>query len=443
MKILIVNASDIQGGAARAAYRLHRGLLEAGIDSKMLVQNKKSDDYTVTSLANSKFQKGVNLLRPTIDQLPVKFYKNRTKTLFSSSWFGFSNVINKINEINPDIVHLHWICGGMIKIEDIAHIKAPIVWSLHDMWAFTGGCHYDEECKGYKKNCGNCKVLWSDKENDLSRKIFKRKQKVFNLKKDITIVGLSRWLNECSKSSELLKNKKHINLPNPINTEILKPFDKEKARELWNLPQDKKLVLYGAMSATSDPRKGFKKLSEAISKMEKNKDIEFVVFGSSKPQNAPDFKFKAHYVGQLHDDVSLVTLYSAVDVMVVPSLQENLSNAIMESLSCGTPVVGFDIGGNSDMIEHKHTGYLAKPFDTTDLANGIEWVLNSYEEVIVSSDSDGDGDKEVIVDSDSGLKNRYEWLCKNAREKVLREFDSKVVARKYVEVYEEIISDSG
>jgi len=165
----------------------------------------------------------------------------------------------------------------------------------------------------------------------------------------MTVVGLSRWLNQCAKDSTLLKDKKHVSLPNPLNTNIYKPFDKGKSRELWSLPQDKKLVLFGAMSATSDINKGFKELSEAI-QMLTCKDVEFVVFGSSEPENAPDFGFKTHYLGSLADDVSLVTLYSAADVMIVPSLQENLSNAIMESLACATPVVGFDIGGNSERL---------------------------------------------------------------------------------------------
>ncbi|AEE26584.1 glycosyltransferase family 4 protein [Francisella hispaniensis] len=411
MKILIVNTSDIQGGAARAAYRLHRSLLDANIDSQMLVQSKASDDYTVIT-EDSRLRRYLNKLRPIIDGLPVRKYKHRIKTLFSPSWFGFNNIVTKINKINPDIVHLHWVNGGMLKIEDIARIKAPIVWSLHDMWAFTGGCHYDEECQGFLKGCGSCKVLRSSSQNDLSKKVFKRKQKTFNIKKDITIIGLSSWLNECSKNSTLLKTKSHINLPNPIDTNIFKPFYKDKARELWNLPTGKKLVLFGAMSATSDPRKGFKELNEALQKIVKTDDIELVVFGSSKPTSAPDFSFKANYLGQLNDDVSLVTLYNAVDVMVVPSLQENLSNTIIESLSCGTPVVAFDIGGNNDMIDHNKNGYLAKPFDSQDLANGIEWILNSKD---------------------------YDYLCQNARYKVLREFDSKVVAQKYIQLYKETL----
>lgn len=409
MKILIVNTSDIDGGAARAAYRLHKALLSQGVVSQMLVQSKSSDDYRVIG-ENHKIIKILNKLRPFLDSLPVRLYKNRTKTLFSSSWLPFSNIVDKINEINPDIVHLHWICNGMMRIEDIARIKAPIVWSLHDMWAFTGGCHYDEECNGYEKECGNCKILGSDEEKDLSRKIWHRKQKTFAKIPNMTIVGLSRWLAECAKKSTLFKNMKVVNLPNPIDTNVFKPFDKEKSRELWRLPKDKKLVLFGAMGATSDPRKGFEELSEALHKLD-DKNVEFVIFGSSEPQVSQNFGFKTHYLGSLSDDVSLVTLYSAVDVMIVPSLQENLSNAIMESLACGTPVVGFDIGGNSDMIEHKKTGYLAKAFDTTELAYGINWILNAV---------------------------NYDELCQKAREKVVREFDSVMVAEKYISLYTQI-----
>ena len=409
MKILIVSTSDIQGGAARAVYRLHKSLLAQNIDSQMLVQSKNSDDFTVIS-EEKKLRKYFDKLRPVIESIPTRFYKKKTKTHFSSSWFGFSSIIDKINEISPDIVHLHWICGGLMTIEDIARIKAPIVWSLHDMWAFTGGCHYDEECGAFKNECGECKVLGSDKEKDLSRKIFKRKQKVFNLKKDITIVGLSNWLNECSKSSALLKDKKHINLPNPIDTTIFKHFDKDKSRELWSLPKDKKLVLFGAIGATSDPRKGFDELSEAMQKLE-NKNIEFVVFGSGEPQNASNFEFKTHYLGSLADDVSLVTLYSAVDVMIVPSLQEAFGQTASEAMSCGTPVVAFATTGLLDIVDHKMNGYLAKPFDTTDLKDGIEWILNN---------------------------ERSNELCQNAREKVVREFDSAVVAKKYIELYNEL-----
>lgn len=409
MKILIVNTYDIQGGAARAAYRLHRALLNYGVDSRMLVQNKTSDDHTIIS-STTKKQKALAKVRSSLDPLPLRRYKSRSRTHFSPSWVPFSNIVNNINDIGADIVHLHWINEGMMRIEDLAKIKAPIVWSLHDMWPFTGGCHYNEGCNRYEKECGSCKVLVSKKEKDLSRTIYTRKHETFSRKKEITVVGLSNWLNECSKKSSLLKDKRHINLPNPINTDIFKPFDSDQSRALWKLPREKKLVLFGAMGATSDPRKGFRELSEALQEIT-NKDIELVVFGSSEPKQSQNLGFKTHYLGKIYDDVSLMTLYNAVDMIVVPSSQENLSNVIMESLACGTPVAAFDIGGNSDMIEHKKNGYLAKPSDTRDLAIGVEWILCDSE---------------------------YDKLCENSRQKVLLEFSEKIVIGKYVKLYDSL-----
>lgn len=410
MKILIVNTSDIQGGAARAAYRLHKALLAEGVDSQMLVQSKYTDDFTVLG-PQSKLQKVMGNVRPSLDSIPIRRYKRSTKTLFSPSWVPFSGLVDKINASNPDVVHLHWIAGGMVRIEDLAKIKAPIVWSLHDMWAFTGGCHYDEGCSAYQNQCGECPILNSSLEIDLSRKVFLRKQASFARLPNLAIVGLSKWLAECASSSSLFKNNPVVTLPNPIDTRIYSPFDQVEARRLLNLPFNRKLILFGAMEATSDPRKGFKELAQTLAVM--SPDYELVVFGSSKPQKDQGFKQKTHYLGHLHDDISLRVLYSAADVMVVPSLQENLSNAIMEALACGTPVVGFAIGGNEDLIEHQHTGYLAKPLDIEDLANGINWILNH--------------------DNSSALANA-------AREKVIAEFDSKVVAMKYIALYSKLIA---
>lgn len=411
MKILIVNTSDINGGAARAAYRLHKALLAQNVDSQMLVQTKTSDDSTVLT-AISTVQKSINRFRPFLDSVPVRFYPQRTQTLFSPSWLPYSTIVDKINEINPDIVHLHWINGGMMPIEDLLRIKAPIVWSLHDMWPFTGGCHYDEHCGRYRESCGNCPVLGSNSTNDLSRKVWERKEKVFSQLPNMTIVGLSRWITESAKKSSLFRDKKIITLPNPIDTTVFAPQNKRTAREIWNLPQDKKLILFGAMNATTDPRKGFHELKKALHLLDGN-NIELVVFGSEKPTEHSSFNFTIHYVGNIHDDERLATLYSAADVMIVPSLQENLSNAIMESLACGTPVVAFDIGGNSDMIEHKINGYLANPYNTTDLANGIQWVLDA--------------------------KN-YDELCHNSREKVVQKFDRTQVVTSYIDLYVKVLN---
>lgn len=413
MKILIVNSSDIHGGAARAAYRLHQALLAEGVSSQMLVQSKSSDDFTVIG-PHTKFKKGIGKIRPTLDSIPVKRYKERTKTLFSPSWLPFSNIVERINEINPDVVHLHWIAGGMMRIEEIAKIKAPIVWSLHDNWGFTGGCHIVWECERYKNYCGSCPRLGSQKENDLSRKVWSRKQNIFLQLPNMKIIGLSNWLADCAKQSSLFKNHEVICLPNPINTEAYAPFDKDQARQLFNLPAGKKLIAFGAMSATSDINKGFKELSQAFENL--SSDYELVVFGSSQPQTPQGFKQNAHYLGHLHDDVSLRVLYSAADALVVPSLQEAFGQTASESMACGTPVVAFGATGLLDIVEHQINGYLAKPFETTDLAKGIDWVLQHP---------------------------NPEQLAQNARDKVLREYDSHVVAGKYMALYESVLTNAG
>lgn len=411
MKILLLNTNDISGGAAIAAYRLLKGLQQNGIEAQMLVQSKKSNDYSVIG-PQTKWQKIFGKLRPTLDSIPIRFYKQRKKIIFSPAILP-DNIFKKIQDINPDIIHLHWIAGGFMKIESLAKIKRPIVWTLHDMWAFTGGCHYDEECGKYNKNCGYCPTLGANKKNDLSFKIWKRKEKYwknFNL----TIVTPSSWLGECAKKSSLFNKMRVEVIPNGINLNRFKPIDKNIVRDILCLPKDKKLILFGALSALSDNRKGFLLLKEALKNFysKENKDIELVIFGSSKPNDEEDLGFKTYYLGKLNDEISLAVVYSAADVMIVPSIQENLPNTIMESLACGTPVVAFNVGGISDMIDHQRNGYLAKPFDTEDLAYSIKWVLED--------------------------DIRRKQLSRNAREKVVQEFDIVKVAKKYEDLYKDV-----
>lgn len=404
MKIVIVSSSDLYGGAARAAYRLHRSLLNQNIDSTMVVQKKVSDDYTVIG-PRSKFKSLIDGLRPALDHIIMKLLK--TKVLFSSSYLPFSSIVDKVNELNPDIVHLHWIAGGTLKIEDLKKINAPIIWSCHDMWPFTGGCHYDEDCGAFKDQCGNCKVLDNHRENDLSRRVFKRKISTYTKIEKLSIVCSSQWLTNCAKESTLFRNRHISTLPNCIDTKLFSAMDKNMVKDIFNIPKNKKVILFSAMNALSDPRKGAKELFEAINLLDV-KDSIFVVAGSSRPKEQLELKYPTYFIPPLADEVSLPLMYNVADVMIVPSIQENLANSIVESLSCGVPVVAFDIGGNKDMIEHKQNGYLSKAFDISDMALGIKWILEN--------------------------KN-YSQLSKNAREKVLNEFDSKVVSKKYIELY--------
>lgn len=412
MKLLLLNTNDISGGAAIAAYRLLKGLQQSGMEAEMLVQSKKSDDYSVIG-PGTKSEKSVEKLRPILDNIPVSFYKYRKKSMFSSAIVP-DRILKKIKDVNPDVVHLHWITSGFIKIETLVKISKPMIWTLHDMWAFTGGCHYDEECGKYINNCGYCPILGTNKKNDLSSKIWKRKKKGWeNL--DLTVVAPSSWLGECAKKSSLFCNTRVEVIPNGIDLNRFKIIDKNIARDILCLPQDKKLILFGSLSALSNKRKGFLLLKEALKKYssKKNKDIELIVFGSSKPRDEESLGFKIYYLGRLNDEISLALIYSAADAMIVPSMQDNLPNTVMESLACGTPVVAFNIGGISDMIDHRKNGYLAKPFETEDLAYGIKWVLED--------------------------DSRREKLSENAREKVVKEFDIVKITKRYTDLYKDIL----
>lgn len=410
MKILFVNSFDYEGGAARSAYRLLNTINNNGISSKLIVQKKFLNDKSILLCKDNW-----NGQSPFYDRMPLIKYPDKDSTLFSVATIPNESLINFINDSDFDIIHLHWISNGFLSIEDISKINKPIVWTIHDNWAFTGGCHIMWECEKYKIECGSCPRLRSNIENDLSKEIFNLKKKAYLNKNDMVIVAPSKWLYNCSKKSKLLKNKKHVNIANPLETNLFKPLNKELARKILNLPENKKLVLFGAMHALNDINKGFKQLKEALEKLSITDNIEFIVFGSNEPSKPNEFAFKTHYLGQINDDQLLITLYSSADVMIVPSLQENLSNAIIESLSCGTPVVAFDVGGNSDIIDHKINGYLANPFDTTDLRNGIEWVL---------------------------LCDNYNSLCINARNKIKKKFNPPLIAKKYKKLYSSILKQS-
>lgn len=410
MRVLIVNSSDLKDGSAKATYRLHRSLLSVGINSEMLVQQKMSDDFTVTE-PTTKIGRAISLFRPSLDNGVVKLYKRRKPSLFSPAILPFSGILHRINESNVDLVHLHWITGGMMRVEDISRINKPIVWSLHDMWAFTGGCHYDNECNKYIEVCEHCPNLRSAFNKDLSYWMFKRKSFVYQKTKNIVIVGLSRWLAECARQSYLLKDKKIVCLPNPIDISNFKPIGKQTAKSYLGISKKAKLVLFGATNVFKDKRKGFDALLKAIPNV-KSTNCEFAVFGTNSIGETPKLKCHLRFLGRFSDDISLRIIYSAADVVVVPSLQENLSNVIVESLACGTPVVGFNIGGNPDLIEHKKNGYLANLHDSYDLAKGIDWVLNQSNEKILTS---------------------------NARIKAVETYSKEVVVKKYLNLYKSLI----
>ncbi len=417
MKILLVNESDTKGGAARAAYRLCAGLRDIGCECRMLVQRRWGDDPAVIGPV-SRLEKWMSMIRPYMDLLPSMLYPWRKKALFSTSFLGGRQVLDRIRVMSPDLVHLHWTCHGFVGLSALAMIDRPLVWTLHDMWPFTGGCHYDAGCSGYKGACGMCPVLGSGVENDLSRWVLRRKQRALE-GLDLTIVSPSRWLARQARESRIFGRRDIRIIPNGLDLELFKPAGRRAARRILSLPFDKRLVLFGALGATSDRRKGLDLLVSALREIADGvRDrAEIVIFGTVGRRYLDDIGLKAHFLGRLDDDTMLASLYSAADVFVAPSTQENLSNMVMEAMACATPCVAFDIGGMPDLIDHMGNGYLARPYDARDLARGIAWVLF------------GDGVRHA--------------LSVEARKKVERDFAIDHVARIYDSLYKEICGRTG
>ena len=415
MKILHLSNSDINGGAARAAYRLHQGLQSTGVTSHMLVQNKSSEDKAVTA-PQTRLSESIARMRIAVDVLPLKLYSQR-QGCFSAQWLP-DTVIPKVELLNPDIINLHWIREAFVQIETIAKFKQPVVWTLHDMWAFTGGCHYSWNCDRYTASCGACPQLGSNKNWDLSSWIYQRKTKAWK-NSNLTIVTLSSWLAKCARSSSVFQNSRIELIPNGLDTKKYRPINQKIAREILRLPENKQLILFGSLHATSDKRKGFHLLQAALQNLSQSEwqdKFELVIFGASQPENPPEFGFKSHYLGTFSDDLALALLYSAADVFVLPSVTDNLPNTVMEAIACGTPCVAFNIGGMPDMIEHQKNGYLAQPYQIEDLAQGIVWVLEN--------------------------KDRHQKLADYAREKAEKEFTLDIQAHRYLSLYTDILGEN-
>jgi glycosyltransferase involved in cell wall biosynthesis len=412
MKIAMLNTFDGGGGAARSAFRLHLGLVRSGVESRFVTQyNKRADPEIVCGV--SRVEKVIALLRPLADMLPMKFYRKRDhKQPFSTAYVPVQQRVRQA-VAESDLLHLHWIVHGFINIPFLRQARRPIVWTLHDSWAFTGGCHLPADCRRYEEACGRCPYLGGRSEVDLTRMNWQRKSRAWR-DVDITVVTPSNWLAACARSSSLFAGRRVEVIPNGLDTEVFKPADRGACRRILNLPMDKHLILFGAMGATIDANKGFDLLRQALTALPRQvaaKECMLVVFGAQQ-LNLPDLNIEVRFLGTLTDDIALSVIYSAADVMVVPSRQENLPNTVIEAMACGTPVAAFRTGGIPDLIDHQHSGYLAKAFETTDLARGIAWIL----------------EQSVMEKS----------LGRAARLKVEREFAIDVVVARYLKLYSEL-----
>jgi glycosyltransferase involved in cell wall biosynthesis len=419
LKILLLNTDDFTGGAAIACRRLLKALQKANVSATMLVQASKSGDKGVIQLNNSWISKQLAFVRFVAERLYFLFYEKSKVVRFSFNPGKFGLDISKNQLVkNADILHLHWINFGFLSIDSIQKLGAtqkPIVWTLHDMWAFTGGCHHSGTCENYQNSCGNCKkFLKNPSDSDLSSQIWNEKMEKFaNCK--LTIVTCSRWLGERAAKSSLFRHQNIISIPNPIDINLFRPIDKKIAKSKLSLNQSKKYILFASMSIDS-PMKGydyFKKAIEFFTNVNNvDNNLELLIFGKANVSDFSDWPLQVNYLGQLSDFEQIINVYNAASVFVIPSLEENLPNTIMEALACGTPVVGFDVGGIPEMIDHKQNGYLAKYKSAEALADGINYVLNEA---------------------------NYELLSHNARQKVVENYAEEVVVKQYEALYKSLL----
>ena len=415
MRVLIINTSERMGGAAIAANRLMDALRNNGIKAKILVRDKQTDQISVIGLKKSWWKVWQFIWERIVIWKANKFKKHN---LFAVDIANTGTDITSLPEFQQaDVIHLHWINQGMLSLTDIRRIidsGKPIVWTMHDMWTFTGICHYAGDCEKYISQCHSCPILYIGSSKDLSHQTFLKKEKMYQGAK-ITFVACSQWLERMAKNGSLIKDQLITNIPNAINTNLFKPRNKSNVREKLQLPLDKKLLLFGSVKI-SDKRKGIDYLIESCQLLS-NKYPEFckalgiVVFGKEAEQYASLFPFPIYSMNYVSNEKELVDIYNAVDLYVTPSLQDNLPNTIMEAMACGVPCVGFNVGGIPEMIDHLHNGYVADYKSAEDFANGIHWVL-----------TEGD----------------YETLSEEASRKVTTCYSEGTIAKKYIEVYNKI-----
>ena len=419
MRVLIINTSERTGGAAIAASRLMDALRNNGIQAKMLVRDKQTNQITVIGLKKSLWR-----IWQFVWERVIIWKENHFKkyNLFEIDIANTGTDITNLPEFKEaDVIHLHWINQGMLSLKDIHRIVEsgkPIVWTMHDMWPFTGICHYAGECEKYMSQCQNCPTLYKGHKKDLSYRTFLKKEKVMKESR-IGFVACSQWLESMAKKSRLLQNHFVTNIPNAINTNLFKPRNKQQAREKLQLPLEQKLLLFGSMK-TTDKRKGIDYLVEACKILIQEKpgfckNLGVVILGQQSDLYQNIFPFPIHSMNYVNNEKDLVDIYNAVDLYVTPSLQDNLPNTIMEAMACGIPCVGFNIGGIPEMIDHLHNGYVAEYKSAEDFANGIHWALSESE---------------------------YQLLSEEARRKVTSSYSENAIAKKYIGVYNKITGDN-
>lgn len=390
--VLHFNASA-HGGAALAVDRIHQAVAATGIASTVEIPTATHDQWAgrlrrIAGRQFSRLQRTDNSIR-------------HSPAFFPSPW------AKRLNQSSAKLIHLHWVGNEALSVKQIGALKRPVIWTLHDMWAFCGAEHvsYDNRWReGYLANNRPA----AEGGFDLNRWVWSRKQRHWHT--PLQIVAPSRWMAQCVAQSALMKDWPVTTIPNPINTDLWQPMPKQQAREQLGLPEGEQLILFGTFGETFAWHKGFDLLVEALEQLkEQRQRVKLLVLGQEAPKShTHTLPFAAHFCGHINDQTRLRLHYCAADLLVIPSRIDNLPNTGVEALACGTPIVAFNIGGLPDIVEHGKTGYLADAFDTRDLAKGLRTVLD--------------------------LQDSAGWAAA-ARHKALAQFSMQTVGARYQAVY--------
>ena len=362
IRVLSVCTSDSSGGAARAAYRIHLAVQEYGIDSRLFVKKKETADDRVSSVSDfvphNALYRAFDWVRNKVKNKwqHYQWGKYPKRGPYFMSDLRSTDIGGALRKIDYDILHLHWVNLRFLPLDQLPKDK-PIVWTLHDSWPFCGICHLPMDCNGFEKACGCCPSLWSNDRKDLSHQVWKKKQGYFR-GLDLHVVAPSRWMAESARKSSLLGACDIHVIPNCLDTEGFCPGGREEACARLGLDPDKRHILFGAMNAVEDRNKGFEELVDALKRIAPHhlEDTDLVIFGTTRLVPDRLGALTVRSLGMLKKQEDIVAAYRAADVTVVPSLSENLSCTIQESLSCGTPAAAFAIGGNGDLIDHQING---------------------------------------------------------------------------------------
>ncbi len=407
LKVLHLVHGNLNGGAARGAYWLHKGLKSLGVNSKILTTAKDTlNEDSIYSINNSITDRIKSATRAELCNTPLKFYTDRKDTMFSTFLFGYDFTNHPLYH-QADIINLHRADSGFINVKHLSKIDKPIFWTIRDMSAFTGGCHYTMGCEKFKENCGFCPQLGSTHEKDLSRYLFNRKEKYIS--KKIIAIGISKWVTEQLKCSKIFFENEILCISNNIDCSIFFPEDKWTAREKIGINTKKKILLIGAQNP-KNYYKGFSKYLSSLQYLNPDK-IFLALFGDFDANILSKTRFEYKHFGYINNDADLRRIYSASDIFIAPSIEEAFGKTIAEAMACCTLPVCFNATGPKDIVDHKINGYLAQPYDPFDLANGVKWI----------------SDLSTI---------EYNYFSKTARNKILENFDYRIVAKKYLNAYQ-------